>query len=292
MRPSTVRFPDGAAFRVEVPSVEGPACVRAVLNEAERLSVPVRRMSQGSGVTLTTDDELDEMASLCAAAGVELSLFARPCALWGTSAAARAPAGQVFGPSVHGEGQLRAALAEVRRAAEHGIRSVLIADVGLLAAFGKLRAGGELPSDMQAKVSAMFPVANPATAEVLVSLGADTLNVQPDLSLQDVAAIRSAVDVPLDIYIESPDNVGGFVRYHEMADLVRYAAPVYLKFGLRNAPDVYPAGSHMEQLVTSLTLERVRRAKLGMEMLARDGVALETSARGAKGLAVPVMAGT
>lgn len=292
MRPSKLRFPDGVAFRIEIPSVEGPSCVRAVLTEADRLSVPVRRLSQGSGVTLTSDDELDEMVSLCAAAGVELSLFARPCAQWGTSSAARAPSGQVFGPSVYGDGQLRAALAEIGRAAEHGVRSVLIADIGLLAAFGRLRLGGHLPSDMQAKVSAMLPISNSATAEVLVSLGADTLNVQPDLPLQDIVAIRSVVDVPIDMYIEAPDNLGGFLRYHELAALVQYAAPIYLKFGLRNGPDVYPAGTHLEQVTTSLSIERVRRAKLGIEALERDGIRLETSARGAKGLAIPVLAET
>jgi hypothetical protein len=46
--------------------------------------------------------------------------------------------------------------------------------------------------------------------------------------------------VPLDVYVEAPDNVGGFIRHHEIPELIRIAAPVYVKFGLRNAPDVYP----------------------------------------------------
>jgi len=68
---------------------------------------------------------------------------------------------------------------------------------------------------------------------------------------------------------------------------VRVAAPVYLKFGLRNAPDVYPSGSHLEELAVRLTRERVRRAKLGLDLLARSGMAATTSALGAAGLAVP-----
>lgn len=284
---SEKRFPDGVAFRVEIPSVEGPGCVEMVLREAERLSVPVRRMSQGSGAMLLRDAELDEMAVSARIAGAEMSLFARPCAAWGISGAARSPAGGVFASTARGKEELHAVLDDIRRAAYHGFRSVLVSDVGVLSLFGMMRSTGELPSDMQAKVSVMLGVANPATARVLVDLGADTLNVTPDLDLNQVGAIRAEVDVPLDIYVEAPDNIGGFVRYHELAELVRVASPVYLKFGLRNAPDVYPAGTHLEELVRGLSAERVRRASIGMEALERAGVKMETSVAGAPGLAVP-----
>lgn len=41
-------FADGVRYRIEIPSVEGPAVLRAVLEEAERRDVPVRRVSQGA----------------------------------------------------------------------------------------------------------------------------------------------------------------------------------------------------------------------------------------------------
>src|SRR3982750_420004 len=72
------RFADGAQFRVEIPSTEGPRCLAAVLEEAERLDVRVHRVSQGSGVFMQTDAELDEMAQLAADGRLEVSLFARP----------------------------------------------------------------------------------------------------------------------------------------------------------------------------------------------------------------------
>ncbi|HVD43139.1 MAG TPA: hypothetical protein VNB58_05515, partial [Gaiellaceae bacterium] len=53
---SQLRFADGAQYRIEIPSVEGPVCLDAVLEEAARLDVPVHRVSQGSGVFLQTDD--------------------------------------------------------------------------------------------------------------------------------------------------------------------------------------------------------------------------------------------
>src|SRR5205085_4725418 len=66
---------------------------------------------------------------------------------------------------------------------------------GVLSAFSALRAAGELPRGMQAKISVMLPAANPATARVLVDLGADTINLPTDLTLAQIAAIRAAVDV-------------------------------------------------------------------------------------------------
>ncbi len=284
---SAKRFPDGAQYRVEIPSTEGPDCLRAVLEEARRLTVLVHRVSQGSGVFLMTDAELDEMAGLAVQARVEVSLFARPNAAWDTSAMARAPAGAVVAPTARGQDQVNACIDDAMRAAEHGFRSVLVADLGVLAVFDAVRRAGRLPADMQAKVSVMLPAANPAAAQVLERLGANTLNLPTDLTLPQVAAIRAAVDIPLDIYVEAPDNLGGFIRMHEIPEIIRIAAPVYLKFGLRNAPDIYPAGTHLAATAVALSRERVRRARLGLDLLQRSGVSAATSEIGAAGLAVP-----
>jgi len=287
------RFPDGAHYRVEIPSTEGPRALEAVLDEAARLDVPVVRISQGSGVFMHTDAELDEMVELAARARVEVSLFARPNAGWEASAMARAPIGSLVAPTARGTEQLVAVLEDVRRAATHGVRSVLIQDVGVLSVFAAMRRAGDLPADMQAKVSVMLPVANPAAAVVVADLGANTINLPTDLTLAQIAAIRAAIELPLDIYLECPDNLGGFIRFHEIADIVRIAAPVYLKFGLRGTTDPYPAGGHLEPTLVAFSRERVRRARLALDLLARlrdEAEPFTTSRPGARGLAVPVTA--
>jgi hypothetical protein len=258
-----------------------------VLEEASRLDVAVHRVSQGSGVFMQTDDELAQMAELAAQANVEVSLFARPNAAWGPSAMARSPAGAAIAGVARGQDEVAWQLDDILRAAAAGFRSVLIADVGVLDVFGRLRTEGVLPDDMQAKVSVALPAANAATARVLELLGASTLNLPTDLSLAQVAAIRAAIDVPIDVYVEAPDLLGGFVRLHEIPELIRVGAPVYVKFGLRNAPDIYPSGSHLEATAIALSRERVRRARLGLELLARSGAELICSELGATGLAVP-----
>src|SRR3954447_14923160 len=58
---SETRFPDGAQYRVEIPSTEGPRALRAVVEAAQQYRVPVHRVSQGSGIMMLTDEELREM---------------------------------------------------------------------------------------------------------------------------------------------------------------------------------------------------------------------------------------
>src|SRR5687767_1553679 len=260
---SPQRFSDGGQWRVEIPSVEGPNALRAVFESADELGVPVHRVSQGSGVMLLTDDELDEMR------GIEVSLFVGPRAGWDTGAMAYTTAGRIVAPKVRGADQLVQAVEDVRRSCEHGIESVLVTDEGLLEVLGELKRAGELPQSLILKGSVMLGAANPVSVRNLERLGLTTFNVPTDLSLAQLAALRAATTMPLDIYIEVPDDVGGFIRHYEIAEIVRVTAPVYLKFGLRNAPNIYPSGTHLEATAVSLTRERLRRAKLGLDLLQR-----------------------
>ena len=135
---SAKRFPDGAQYRVEIPSTEGPRCLEAVLEEAERLDVRVHRVSQGSGVFMQTDAELDEMAWQAVERTRRGEAVRAPERGVGLSATARAHAG--FAAGAHGQEQVVANLEDCVRAAAHGFRSVLIADLGVLALFGEARA--------------------------------------------------------------------------------------------------------------------------------------------------------
>ncbi len=263
---SELRFADGLRYRIEIPSVEGPAVMRAVLEEADARGVPVRRVSQGSGVMMLTDVEIAEMAQLGATRGVEVSLFIGPRGAWDTGGQSLASA--AVGGVARGTDGVDWCVAEVRRAVALGIRSFLVADVGVLATLGAMKAEGELPPDVILKTSVLLPCANPATARVLEGLGAGTINVSTDLSAADLGELRGACTVPLDVYVEVPDDQGGFVRFYEVPELVRRAAPIYVKLGLRNAPNIYPSGLHLADLAAKLGRERVRRAELVLRLLA------------------------
>jgi hypothetical protein len=266
---SEKRFPDGAQYRVEIPSVEGPRVLQAVIEEAHRREVHVHRVSQGSGIMLLTDGEILEMCDLAREADMELSLFVGPRAGWETGAGVVSSAGKTLGAQHRGQDQLAYAVEDVLRGAELGLRGVLVADAGLLWVLRDLKAQGVLPEDFVIKVSVQLAAANAAAIRAMEQLGAGTYNVPTDLSLAQLAAIRAAADLPLDVYVEAPDDFGGFVRHYEIPDLVRVAAPVFVKFGLRNAPNIYPSGTHLEDVAIKLGRERVRRAQLGLELLRR-----------------------
>ena len=292
---STGTFPDGAAFRIEIPSVEGPRVLDAVLGAAAAEGVTVNRVSQGSGAVLLRASELRDMAQAGYDAGTEVCLFVGPRERYGPGAHPRSPDGAAHGDQVRGVRQLRYALEDVLRAVEQGIRSFLVADLGLLRAVTAAQAHGDLPAGIVWKVSAAMAPSNPLTLRVLAELGGSatggggiTVNIPSDVTVAELGDMRAASSVPLDLYVESPDALGGIVRGHELGDLITAGAPLYAKFGLRNAAGVYPGGRHLEAVAAANCVEKVHRAAVALEWLDRLSPGLAQSKPGAAGLGVPV----
>jgi len=287
---SIKRFSDGGQYRIEIPSTEGPRCLAAVLSEAQQRKVPLHRVSQGSGIMLLTDEEISEMLEMGRKTGIEVNLFVGPRATFDVGAQVFSAAGKTLGLSLRGADQLVYALEDIKRAVRLGLRSVLVSDLGLLQIVANMRAAGELPVELVIKTSVMMAPSNPASARIIELLGANTINIPSDLTLSQIAAIRAAIDCPIDFYVEAPDNIGGFVRYYEIPESIRVASPVYLKFGLRNAPDVYPSGTHLENTVIAMSRERVRRAEIGRGVITRYCPEALMSPLKTKNLGLPAMA--
>lgn len=285
--PSTLRFPDGADYRIEIPSVEGPKVLAAVLDEASKRGVVVNRVSQGSGAMLQSESELREMSKIGMDAGLEISLFIGPREEWGVGAMSRGPEGAALNGSIRGMRQLRYAVEDAIRAIECGIRGLLVADLGVLQVLSRARMKKQIPQDVVFKVSAMKAPSNPATLKLLENLGSDTVNLTTDLTLAELSEMRSASTLPFDLYVEAPDSLGGVVRGNEIADLIAVSSPLYVKFGLRNSRGFYPAGMHLENEAITTGRERVRRAQISLEWLDRSGQSLIQSNPGALGLGIP-----
>ncbi|MCZ7590423.1 MAG: U32 family peptidase [Gaiella sp.] len=285
--PSTRRFPDGAAYRVEIPSVEGIRVLEAVVAAADEHGIVVNRVSQGSGAMLVGESELREMAALGAESGIEVSLFVGPRESFGVGAHSRSPEGAAHGGQLRGMRGLTYAIEDVVRATEAGIRSFLVADLGLLVLLRDMQDAGELPLDCGWKVSVAMAPSNPASIQLLETLGATTVNVPSDMTPAELAEMRAATTLPIDLYIESPDSLGGVVRENETASLVAAGAPLYAKFGLRNSQLLYPAGEHLRAQAISIAREKVARAAVALEWLHRLDPDLSQSLPGAEGLRVP-----
>ena len=284
---SDKRFPDGAQYRLEIPSVETPEALSIVLEEADKHKLTIHRVSQGSGIMLLTDAEITSMCRIARDAEMELSLFVGPRAGYDTTPQPHVPAGKIIGGNLRGSSQLLYAMEDVKRGCALGLRSVLVADLGLLDMLNTAKKAGALPGNLVLKISILFSVTNPATAHVLEMHGAGTINVSPDLSLAHLSGIRGVVDAPLDIYVEVPDGFGGYVRTYEVPSMIRVASPVYVKMGLRNAPDIYPYGEQLRNVALAMTRERLHRARIVMDMIQRQAPEAVMSKKGAKGLGIP-----
>ncbi|WP_255951473.1 hypothetical protein [Streptomyces odontomachi] len=263
-------FPDGGTWRTEIPSVEGPEALATVLKESARLDVPIHRISQGSGVWMLTDAEITEMVDACAERDIELCLFTGPRGTWDTGASTRTDSGG-GGLRARGHDALAGCVEDALRATELGVKCVLVADEGVLWTLHRLRASGVLPADTTFKVSALVGPVNPAAYAVWEGLGADSINIPSDLTLAHFSEIRRAARAPMDLYVEAPDDLGGYVRMYDAAELIRRGAPVYLKFGLSKSPGIYPYGAHLRDLTLATARERVRRGRLVLDLLARHG---------------------
>jgi hypothetical protein len=263
-------FKDGAQYRIEIPSTETPEAFQLILSEADRIGCPIHRVSQGSGIQMLSDDQIRAFAQMGAERNVEVCLFTTPRANYDIGGLWSAPFGKIAQWQVRGADQIRYSLDDVYRACDLGIRSVLIADMGLIQVIKQLRDKGSLPSDLIVKSSAILAPANPASCKLLEDIGSDTINVSTDLTIPQLSAIRQVISVPLDVYIEAPDGLGGYVRHFETPDMIQFAAPIYIKLGLRNSSDIYPYGKQLEKAAMDLSLERVRRSKLVYDLIQRE----------------------
>jgi hypothetical protein len=180
---------------------------------------------------LLGDDDIAQMVELAAECRVELVLAIGPRATYDTSASVQTPEGQRMGYRLRGQEQIVRAIEDVKRAARLGCRSFLVYDEGCLWILNQARREGEIPTDCKFKVSAHCGHGNPCSAKLLESIGVDSFNPVRDIQLPMLAAIRQAVQIPLDIHTENPASSGGFIRHYEVPEMIRVAAPIYLKTG-------------------------------------------------------------
>ena len=228
---SAKRFPDGAQYRFEVPGIQGPGPMRALLDQLDEYGVAVHRVTQTKGVMALLDSEIEQMASLASERGTQLVLAIGPRATTDTSASAKTEEGKRIGYRLRGQEQIVRAIEEVKRASRLGVRGFLVYDEGCLWVLNEARKGGAIPTDCHFKMSAHAGISNPCSARLMESIGLDSINPVRDIQLQMLAAMRQAIDVPIDIHTENPASSGGFIRHYEVPEMIRVAAPIYLKTG-------------------------------------------------------------
>ena len=228
---SEKRFHDGGQYRFEVPGIQSPKAMEALLDEMDKYQISLHRVTQTKGIMMLTDNEIMEMVKLAKDYGTDLILAIGPRATTDTSASVNTPEGVRMGYRLRGQEQIVRAVEDVKRAAAFGCRSFLVYDEGCLWLLNEMRKAGEIPADCHFKISAHAGHGNPCSAKLLESIGANSINPVRDIQLQMLAAMRQAIDIPIDIHTENPKSTGGFIRHYEVPEMIRIAAPIYLKTG-------------------------------------------------------------
>lgn len=228
---SEKRFEDGGQYRFEVPGIQGPAAMKALLEALDGFEIPIHRVTQTQGIMRLLDSEIEKMLEYAEKWNVELLLATGPRATTDTSASVNTPEGVRMGYRLRGQEQVIRAIEDIRRAVRLGVRSFMVYDEGQLWLMNQMRRDGFLPKDVKFKVSAHTGHGNPCSARLMQENGANSFNPVRDIQLQMLSAIRAAIDIPIDIHTENPKSTGGFIRHYEVPEIIRVAAPVYLKTG-------------------------------------------------------------
>lgn len=228
---SNKTFSDGGQFRFEVPGIQSPKTMEALLDESHNQELTIHRVTQTKGIMLLSDEEIIQMVDLAKEYGCELFLSVGPRATYDTSATVHTKEGSRLGYRLRGYDNLVYAIEDVKRAVHFGVRGILLYDEGLLYALNQMRSADELPKNLHFKMSAHAGHGNPASAKLLQSIGLDSFNPVRDLQIPMLASIRKAIDIPIDLHTENPKSTGGFIRHYEVPKFIKVASPVYLKTG-------------------------------------------------------------
>ena len=274
-------FADGGQFRFEVPGIQSPKTMESLLNEADNQNLTIHRVTQTKGIMLLTDEEISQMVDLAKNAECELFLSVGPRATYDTSATAHTKEGSRIGYRLRGYDNLVYAIEDVKRACSLGVRGILLYDEGLLYVLNKMRMEGELPENIHFKMSAHAGHGNPASAKLLEENGLDSLNPVRDLQIPMLAAIRNAIDIPIDLHTENPKSTGGFIRHYEVPNFIKVAAPVYLKTGGS------VAANHNWDTTQKEAIARIKQVKLVERMIKQYSPQAVMSPPKSSDLAIP-----
>ncbi|WP_440996360.1 hypothetical protein [Arhodomonas sp. SL1] len=288
LTPSGQAFPDGGHYRIEISGVERVSALRTLTAESAREGVPVHRIiATVGGATYLTRSELEEFAVLAREARIEVVMTLGPRRGWDTGRQITTAEGLVSGMRLRGMDGVRQWLADLERCLEAGFRGFLVADEGLLWLLDELRSRSVIPPETIFKLSVFAGQANPAGARVAERLGADTFNPLADLTVPMLAAVRQSISIPMDVYMCLVNAMGGFVRFHEAAEIARVASPCYFKFEPGPSEAEIYAPWNPPEYHDRMIRERVRNAAVTMELIARSDPSIRCSPAGGEDLHIP-----
>ena len=282
-------FPDGAHYRVEISGMETPKVLAATIDEAKKQGVPFHRsISVVRGASMLTREQLSEFAKIAHDNQVEVIITPGPRPTWYIGRQIATPEGAISGLRMRGMDSIREYLMDIERCIELGFRGFLVWDEGVLSLLNSMKQNSDLPQDVVFKVSIFAGHANAAGIKLVESLGAGSCNPVADLTLPQLASIRSVVSIPLDVHIQLWASMGGYNRIYECPEIARVSAPCYFKMEPGPGLVMYMPWGTSEDGLAELGREKIRSMKNIIELIGETNPELKVSKQGPDDLRVPM----
>jgi hypothetical protein len=278
---SRSQFSAGGDYGIEVASVNNQKILEEILRLADHYDVRIDRVDECRGMFRLPDDEIRMMVATCRERQVGLVMSVGPRGVYDSGGFAKTPNGARVGYRLRGMSNVAHAVEDVIRGVELGVRGFIVYDEGLLDVLGQMRAAGRLPVESVFKLSVHAGCSNPASARLFNRIGADTINLVPDVDVSMIAAFRQATPCPLDLFSDTAGAAGGMIRTYDVPEFIRVGAPVYIKAGAVSQPlqNHLPSPAERE--------ERMKQVRCVVEMIHRAAPHAKPVDRAERTLAIP-----
>lgn len=274
-------FEAGGHYGIELSSMNNLKILEEVVKLSKAYDFKIDRVDECRGIFRLPDSEIKEMVRVCSREQIGLNLSIGPRAIYDIGGFAKVENGKRIGYRIRGLENVIHAIEDVKRAVQLGVRGFLIYDEGLLYLLNQMRNEGQLSKSLIFKLSVHICCSNPLSAKLYCQIGADTINIIPDLEVDAIGTFRKVVRVPLDVFTDTAKEAGGFIRTYDIPKIILNSSPVYLKCG--------PISQmHQNHLPASVELEeRIKQTRNVLEHIKRYLPEAKQVSKNEKTLAIP-----
>ncbi len=259
-----MEFQSGGKYGIELSSINSLKVFNELLKAAKNYDIIPDRIDECRGFSRIPKNEVREIVKICREYNIGFFTAISIRSMYDIGGYSKSKNGYRASYKIRGEIGIRKAYDEVRRAIDSKIRGFIIYDEGLLYFLNQKRKEKQIPKDIVFKVSVHMSISNVFSALLMEDLGADTINVVPDLSIEMLKEIRHKVQIPLDTFTDTSFDGGGFLRTNEVSEIINCCSPVYLKCGAISQ-------QHQNHLPSNDEIyERIRQTRCVLDTIERN----------------------
>lgn len=263
LQSSLQEFEGGGQYGIEIPVINSLSVLEKTVKLLDERGITVSRLNETIGAFFLSDSEIKEMLACCSEKNMGMTFSLGPRPEFDRKASFyRSEFGLEQARRLNNNDAIAASVDEALRLTDMGCRGLVVYDPGVLLILSELKIKRIIPKETIFILSSHAMTTNPMIAKMHLAAGADSAVVLHDLDLVVLQEIRRmapklVMDIPIDVY----PSKGGFMRFHEIPEMIQVAAPIMLKMGTSAQPHPYTP-------VADVIIEkRVDRVSLALEAI-------------------------